>query len=147
MKQDLHSRLVAWLEMNEDTAHPDEQLIRDAADAMQLAGDAMIEWQPIAGIPDSLKDGREVLLWDSGHGAVIGSRVEYAPGTSPDDQSGVWAEVNDCIHLNDVTHYCEINGPAVTCFDCGTTYDRSEPECPGCHWRTSVVIEREGEAG
>jgi hypothetical protein len=35
-----------------------------------------IEWMPISEIPDDLKNGQEILLWDSG-GPVVGKwRVE-----------------------------------------------------------------------
>lgn len=38
-----------------------------------------IDWTPIADLPEHLKDGREVLLWDGEHGAMVGQWTRAYP--------------------------------------------------------------------
>lgn len=66
----------------------------------------MITWRPIAELPDELKDGREVLLWD-GDRADVGS---WAIERWWDNGPG-WNDTGEGAPLLDVTHFAEINAP------------------------------------
>lgn len=65
-----------------------------------------IEWLPIADLPDALKDGREVLLWD-GSNADVGI---WSIQRWWDDGPG-WNETTEGGPLYHVTHFAEINPP------------------------------------
>jgi hypothetical protein len=69
----------------------------------------MIDWKPIAEMPEDRKDGREMLLWD-GTSADVGVWAserwwEEGPG---------WNETTEGGPLNDITHYADINPPVGT---------------------------------
>lgn len=67
-----------------------------------------IDWQPIAEIPDALKDGRQVLLWaeDITPGAEVGT-WEAALPSWPEG----WTALYDHAPITDVTHFAEITPP------------------------------------
>jgi hypothetical protein len=58
----------------------------------------MITWRPISELPDELKDGREVLLWEAGD-AIVGQF-----GANDEWMIGLDVAVVP-------THFAEINGP------------------------------------
>lgn len=73
-----------------------------------------IDWIPIADLPDALKDGREVLLWE----AVVEGRAEIA-AWSPSamwkpllirNNEGVWCD-RDGSTIHGITHFAEITRP------------------------------------
>lgn len=68
---------------------------------------ARIEWQPIAELPEELRDGREVLLW-VGFGADVGVWLQQRLGSGAG-----WAEDDfDKYPIDGVTHFAEITPPA-----------------------------------
>lgn len=67
----------------------------------------MIYWRPIADLPDDLKDGRKVLLWEPS-GADVGC---WSDTRYPSDGAG-WVETQEFLPMDGVTHYAEINAPA-----------------------------------
>jgi hypothetical protein len=76
----------------------------------------MIDWKPIAELPDELKDGRDLDLWVNGARApncfwAAGEDWEF-DGFVPQWQQR-FAEAVDCSFALDgaPTHYAEINGP------------------------------------
>lgn len=62
----------------------------------------VIEWLPIAEMPDALKDGRDVLVW-FGEAAV----AFY------DDVSEQWRSTDYSFAEEQTSHFAEINPPAV----------------------------------
>jgi len=75
----------------------------------------MIPWHPIADLPDALKDGREVLLWETvvGLGAELGAWYPAGPAHFPVERllsEGVWCD-RDGATIHGITHYAEINAP------------------------------------
>lgn len=77
----------------------------------------MIAWRPIAEMPESLKDGREVLLWhDEGPpqspGAEVGTWNSDHHWSQDDDEApGYWEALYECAAIAGVTHFAEINPP------------------------------------
>ncbi len=76
----------------------------------------MIDWRPIADIPDALKDGREVLLWE----VAVEGRAEIAawspagPAHMPPAYqlaNGVWSD-REGYTIRGVTHFADIGSPA-----------------------------------
>lgn len=66
-----------------------------------------IDWIPIADLPDYLKDGREVLLWD-GDSADVGTwsnTADFGHG-----EPG-WSETTEGGRLLGITHFAELNVP------------------------------------
>ncbi|MEC3912185.1 hypothetical protein U5A82_17400 [Sphingobium sp. CR2-8] len=73
-----------------------------------------IDWRPIAELPDNLKDGREVLLWETvaGIGAEIAS---WSPSAmwkplAVRNKEGVWCD-RAGFTIRGITHYAEIGPP------------------------------------
>lgn len=64
-----------------------------------------ILWIAISELPEELKDGREVLLWDGDSADVCTWTVRNWDG----EQS--WIDTGVGGPITDVTHYCEINAP------------------------------------
>ena len=64
----------------------------------------MITWLPISELPDALKDGREVLVWDVESGAMVAEWVLHM------SDPAAWKDV---VGLNPLTptHFAEINPP------------------------------------
>lgn len=62
----------------------------------------MITWRPIAELPDELKDGREVLLWDED-----GAETCIWHGAA-------WMHTAGGVFVYDATHFAEINAPEET---------------------------------
>lgn len=60
----------------------------------------MIDWKPIAEMPDELRDGREVLVWTTCHMPWLASCW-----------SGNWNDSTDAEIKLTPTHYCEITPP------------------------------------
>lgn len=69
----------------------------------------MITWRPIAELPDELKDGRDVLLWEDGS-AALANWVDYSPG-DVGGKSANWHDERGSLGHATVTHFAEINGP------------------------------------
>ncbi|EJU14124.1 hypothetical protein LH128_05178 [Sphingomonas sp. LH128] len=67
-----------------------------------------IDWCPIAGLPDALKDGREVLVWD-GENADVACWQEHAHFGQGDPG---WQDTGVGGELSGITHYAEIDPPA-----------------------------------
>jgi hypothetical protein len=69
---------------------------------------AMIAWRPIAELPDELKDGRNVLLWDgdepAGYEVVVASFSDMGGG------EGDWRN-DEFVQITNPTHFAEINAP------------------------------------
>ncbi|WP_443019134.1 helix-turn-helix domain-containing protein [Sphingomonas sp.] len=72
------------------------ELKREPANA-STARTAGIPWRPIAELPDALKDGREVLVWDA---------WPYVASW----EGGDW-RIQDWIPVGEPTHFAEINAP------------------------------------
>jgi hypothetical protein len=75
-----------------------------------------IDWNPIADIPDALKDGREVLLWETNveGQAEIATWDPAGPAHMPIERlltEGVWCD-RDGATIHGITHFAEINAPA-----------------------------------
>lgn len=75
----------------------------------------MIPWRPIAELPDELKDGREVLLWDDGVEVVrwgthhpLWDLDKY--GSTPPGPEQAWLD-NDGMAIHHATHFAEITPP------------------------------------
>ncbi|RSV15673.1 hypothetical protein CA235_07420 [Sphingomonas sp. ABOLF] len=75
----------------------------------------MIPWRPIAELPDALKDGQEVLLWET----VVEGRAEFAvwspsgPAFMPASYHlahGVWCD-REGATIHGITHFAEITSP------------------------------------
>lgn len=68
----------------------------------------MIPWRPIAELPDELKDGRQVLLWDAdepaGYAAVVASFSALGGSL------GCWRN-DEFLPLQNPTHFAEITQP------------------------------------
>lgn len=65
----------------------------------------MIDWRPIEEIPDELKDGRQVLLWDGVFGAQVARWQRFW-------DTGFASEIDgDPIAVEDATHFAEISPP------------------------------------
>ena len=66
----------------------------------------MIPWQPVEELPDHLKDGREVLVWD-GHCADVATwSLPRWMGNEPG-----WNDTTEGGPIDGVTHFCEIQPP------------------------------------
>ena len=74
-----------------------------------------VDWKPIETLPARLKDGREVLLWET----VVEGRAEFAawspagPAHMPvayQIANGVWADRDGCT-IHGINHYAEIDPP------------------------------------
>lgn len=74
-----------------------------------------IDWIPIAEIPDELKDGREVLVWET----VVRIGVEVVtwdpagPSWHPAHrrlEEGVWCDRSG-FTIHGITHFAEFNAP------------------------------------
>jgi hypothetical protein len=57
-----------------------------------------INWRPIADLPDELKDGREMLLWET----AVEGRAEIAAFDT------VWCD-RDGATIHGITHFAEID--------------------------------------
>lgn len=69
----------------------------------------MIEWKPIDEMPDELKNGRQVLLWDDGE-AIVGVFVPLG-GVFETSVDGWCVNSFECQPILRVTHFAEINPP------------------------------------
>lgn len=67
----------------------------------------MIPWHPISQLPDALKDGRELLLWD---GAAVVDTWSARGAHFGMGEPG-WSECHEGSALDGVTHYAEITAP------------------------------------
>jgi hypothetical protein len=69
-----------------------------------------VDWTPIAALPPSLKDGRQVLLWHADYGADVGTW--NADDSAWDDHpDGYWEALYECALISPVSHFAEIAGP------------------------------------
>jgi hypothetical protein len=68
----------------------------------------MITWTPIGQLPDELKDGREVLLWDADE--PEGYRATTATFSSLEGGLGGWRN-DEFIKVENPTHFAEITPP------------------------------------
>lgn len=71
----------------------------------------MIPWRPIAELPESLKDGRRVLLWhpDPDYSECGAAIAEWMPKLM-NEPPGWYDAVG--LHRIHPTHFAEISGPA-----------------------------------
>lgn len=74
-----------------------------------------IDWIPIAEMPNALRDGRQVLLWQ--HDVIAGAEVgTWLKGDIWNDEDrmagGRWEALYDSGRIDGVTHFAEINPPA-----------------------------------
>lgn len=69
-----------------------------------------IDWIPIADMPDTLKDGREVLLWEtvSRGGSEVATWDPADRWAGP--KRGVWCST-DGATIHGITHFAEITPP------------------------------------
>lgn len=66
----------------------------------------MINWQPIATLPEDRKDGRRVFVWnDEGHSAVWCEDRWWDSGPG-------WNDTREGGPIDNVTHWVDINPPA-----------------------------------
>lgn len=72
----------------------------------------IIEWLPIADLPDEFKDGRQVLLWCGESGADVGTWSSDSHWSDEDIQAGgYWEALYECAKITGVTHFAEITPP------------------------------------
>lgn len=70
----------------------------------------MLNWKPIAELPDALKDGRQVLIWEDHGGAT--ACTWRAEGLLSGWDTGFASEIDGCPLLCEFpTHYAEVNPP------------------------------------
>jgi hypothetical protein len=71
-----------------------------------------IDWRPIDAIPGDRKDGRNMLLWadgpDVGTWEQGGDIFHQLDDPEPD---GHWRALYECLPINGVTHWADINPP------------------------------------
>lgn len=70
-----------------------------------------IDWKPLAEIPDALKDGRQVLLWEPKYGADVGTWQTGNHWSQQEDDAGYWEALYECALIEGKTHYAEITPP------------------------------------
>jgi hypothetical protein len=72
----------------------------------------MITWRPIAQLPDELKDGREVLLWEEDGAATVAIWIDYDPdGYVPEGPFASWSDERGPLGFLTITHFAEITPP------------------------------------
>lgn len=66
-----------------------------------------ISWRPIGDLPEHLKDGREVLVWDG----FCADVVTWLPGPRWGSEGDGWIETTEGGPIDGVTHFADIVGP------------------------------------
>lgn len=70
-----------------------------------------INWRRIEDMPDELRDGRNVLLWEAGQ-PTVASFVNYAPGTAPfGENEGHWHDERGSLGKSKPSHFAAIEEP------------------------------------